>query len=170
MPEATVTTPQETQTALAVPAPQGELAERRELLDTGGIAIWEGRRAMLDNFDGDERAKFELRLLAMNDAKKGSEHLKERIMLKYWMVHEIEILKEDGELVPCYRVVLITPDLRAYGFVSDVLARAIREIYREYGRAPIDPPIPVQIKQKDTQGGKRCFIIAPAPDTLVEAT
>lgn len=139
----------------------GTPARQSERVDDLGIAVWEGGKACADNFDGDETQRFQRRLLCMSDAAKGGDHLNEVILVRYWLVHEVQIMQDDGEIVPCYRVVLVTPDNKAYGFVSEVLARGVREIYMQFGREPLDPPLPVRIKQKPTSKGRRCYVLVP---------
>lgn len=132
-----------------------------ESLDGGAMAVWGGRGASIDNFDGTDLEKFQRRMICMSDAEKGGDHLNETLLVKYWLVHEVEIAGEDGEVTPCFRVVLVTPEGKAYGFVSEVLARGVREIYQEYGRAVLDPPLAVQVKQKATGKGRRCYVLVP---------
>ena len=137
------------------------IVNHQEQVDGGALAQWGSRTLSVDNFDGDDLAKFQRRMLCMNDAEKGGDHLNEKILVKYWMVHEIELMQEDGELINTYRVVLVTPENKAYGFVSEVLAKGVREICGEYGREPLDPPLAVMVKQKQTSGGRRCYTLVP---------
>ena len=139
--------------------------ERQQDLDSGMIALWNSRAGSLDNFDGDDMQQFKRRMICMNDTEKGGDHLNETILVKYWMVHEVQIVNKDtGEVNDCYRVVLITPEWKAYAFVSAVLAKGVREIYRKFGTEPLDPPLAVQVKQKQTGGGKRCYTLVPVVD------
>jgi hypothetical protein len=143
-------------------APKLEHADTiAEELPGGMLAMWKRGAACVDNFDGDDKTKFARRMVCMNDAEKGGDHLNETIAIRYWMVHEIDLVNDDDELITCYRVVLITPENKAYAFVSEVLARGIREVSREYGSVPLDPPLLVQVKQKATAKGRRCYTLVP---------
>lgn len=126
-----------------------------------GFAAWDTNCAIVDNFDGDDQQRFRLRMLAMNDAEPVADHLNEKIPVRYWMCHEVQIADEQGEVEDCVRTVLITPDGKAFACVSFVVAKAVREICRTYGQDPLDPPLPVKISQK-SKGAKRMYILKVA--------
>jgi len=140
----------------------GELAEQQLDVGSGAVAIWGTPRASLDNFDGTEREIFIKRLSCQSAAKPGSDHLNKTIRIKYWMIHEVQIVNKDtGEIHDCLRTVLVEPDGSCYAFVSEVIARAVRDIFQEFGTQTIDPPLDVQVKQKSIANGKRCYVLVP---------
>ena len=128
---------------------------------TFGFPSWESNCACVDNFDGGEQDRFRLRMLAMNEAEPIADHINKKIPVRYWMCHEVQIVKEDGEVEDCVRTVLITQDGAAFACVSFVVAKAVREICRTYGQEPLDPPLPVTISQKN-KGAKRMYILKVA--------
>lgn len=150
--------------ALAPTQAGGPLAAHQEELDGGLLAFWDGPMRSVDNFEGEPDEKFRMQMKCMSDAEKGADHLNTTIVIRYWMVHEIQIVKDDGEVVDCLRVVLVTPEGQAIAFVSGVLAKSVRSICHHYGRSPLNPGLPVVIKQKNIDGGKRCYVMAPAEE------
>lgn len=138
-----------------------EGGEQVEVVERG-LAKWDNHQSdCLNNFDGDQRQKFALRMRCMA-ASGGDVAIGKVIPVKYWMVHEVEFInKETGDVVQTYRTVLMTPDLVPYAFVSGGVASGIQQIHAEFGTAVLDPPLYLRVEQKNTANKRRMYVLIP---------
>jgi hypothetical protein len=132
-----------------------------------GLATWNKEAHLaLNNFDGDERQQFALRMLCMSASSAGETSLNLPIPVKYWMVHEVDFENEEtGETVRTFRTVLVTPERATYAFVSQGVARSVQAIYEQFGNKPLDPPMLLKVEQKTTSKRRRLYVLVPAEAT-----
>lgn len=92
-----------------------------------------------------------------------TEAINRPIKLEHFYVHQVQIAGETpGEYVDAIRVVLIEPEGRAFGFVSDGIAKDLARIISTFGMGPYSPPIPVKAVQFNTRKGRRAYSLQPA--------
>lgn len=115
------------------------------------------------NFPGTPQEQWRMRALACGATCRGFDDLPEQgIDLKWWFVHRVEMVAQNsGEVIEPFRVVLITPDMSAYGFVSEFMVRELDGIRECFGDGPYDPPIKVKIVKAKSRKGFQFYSIAP---------
>jgi Phage Single-stranded DNA-binding protein len=75
-------------------------------------------------------------------------------LMKWFYAHKVELRSDKGgEVVDAIRVVLVDPDRRTLGFVSDGVVDSLDLIRSILGDGPYDPPIPVRVVRQKTRGG-----------------
>lgn len=132
---------------------------------TNGLATWEREQNRgLTNFAGDVRETFAFRMKCINASGGGDAAVGKEMLLRHWLVHEVEFVAETGEIVKSYRTVLVGPDGTAVAFVSQGVANGIRQIYSEFGTEPLDPPLRVRVEQRTTSKKRRVYVLIVIPD------
>ena len=132
-----------------------------DILSIGGG----GSGEMRHNFPADDPDEmWHLSSLASGpECNSGSDIIGQVIDMRYWLVHEVEIMDDDGTLTRSVRTVLIAKNGAAYSFVSTGILRSLQMFLQCYGLGPYDDPRPVQVIQSDTKGGRRILHLRPAP-------
>lgn len=117
----------------------------------------------LDNFDGDDIARWRLQSIATGpDVKKIDDVPAEGIAVKYFYAHPVELDgPTDGEVTEAIRCVLIDDQGVAYGFISNMLARDLARMIAVFGCGVWDPAIKVKIKVNPGKKGHKFFSIVP---------
>ena len=134
----------------------GELITRDPVLetilsDTFGAVIG----PELNNFHGDPTDKWRLTALATGPMVKSFDDTVGKIInIQYFYVHTVNVDgPTPGEFINAVRVVLIEPDLTAYGFVSNVLAQDLSRMIRTFGLRPWNPPVHVHVTKTPAKRG-----------------
>jgi hypothetical protein len=115
-----------------------------------------------DNFDGDNLHKMALELVATGpDSVQGSDLIGKEITFKYWYVHRVTLVKDDGEVITPARTVLIAPDMTSVQFTSKGVFDVLRLMVKRMGRVPLVPPITCMIREVKTRGKNRLLVLVP---------
>lgn len=117
----------------------------------------------LDNFDGDKIARWKLQAAACGPDVGGIDEIPaEGIAVKYFYVHPVELEgPTEGEIVTAIRSVLISDEGKAYGFVSNYLARDLARMISVFGAETWKPAIKVAIRQNKGKAGHKFYSIVP---------
>lgn len=134
----------------------------------GGLSTWKREpQRVVCNFDGDDRQRFLMQMRCLAASSGGDAVLGKPIRVRYWMIHEVDFLSDDGsEKVRTYRTVLVTPEGDTYAFVSGGVANGVRHIFNQFGTAPLDPPLVVRIEQKTTSNKRRVYVMIPETEPV----
>ena len=124
-----------------------------------------GGERIMSNFPlSSPEEQWQLMSLATSpDCKGGSEVINSVIDLHYWMCHEVEVTDDDDNMIRAIRTVLIDKSGDAFAFVSGGIFRSLRMLVKCFGKGPYEQPLPVQVMQSDTKGGRRILHLRPAP-------
>lgn len=116
-----------------------------------------------DNFDGDKIARWKLQAAACGPDVGGIDDIPaEGIAVRYFYVHPVDLDgPTEGEIVTAIRSVLIDESGKAYGFVSNYLARDLARMISVFGAETWNPPIMVQIRQNKGKAGHKFYSIVP---------
>lgn len=113
------------------------------------------------NFDGDNMQKMRLEMLATGPSVEKADKILGNILeVVYYYAHPVDIaVNNTGEVRPAVRVVLIDKDSKAYGFVSEGIARSLATLIFYLGQKPWNPPVKMKITQSSTRKGNRIYNI-----------
>lgn len=76
------------------------------------------------------------------------------------LAHQVTLMNDkSGELVTAVRCVLINPDGKTAGFVSEGVQRNLAMIFQLFGKPPYNPALFVRVKQVDTRRGNRTYTL-----------
>lgn len=135
-------------------------------IEDSGLATWtRDAQRCITNFQGDERESFVFRMKCLNALAGGVAALGLVIPVRHWLIHEVDFVSEEtGETVRTFRTVLVRPDGTALSFVSQGVANGVRQIFNQFGDAPLDPPLRVRIEQRETAKKRRVYVLIVVPD------
>lgn len=119
-------------------------------------------RLAAHNFDGTSLHQLGLELTATGpDSLSGGDMVGQKIKVKYWYAHNVEIEDKDGQLINTPRVVLIAADGTAVRFASSGVFDTLRMVVKYYGRKPFVPEMVCEIKQVKTRKGNKMLVLVP---------
>lgn len=103
------------------------------------------------------------------DCMKASDNINKTMLVEYWYAHQVQINQRDGNMVDGIRCVLISPDGNCVSAVSIGLASFVARLATFFGQDAIKPPMAVQIRQANVNGGFKMLKFEPlvgkkAPD------
>lgn len=86
-----------------------------------------------------------------------------QIAVKHIVAHSVEIVDEDtGEVTDADRIVLVTPDGQSFACVSNGVRRSLQMIMAlTNSMPPWDPAMVLEVSQKNTNKGRRTYILTP---------
>ena len=133
-----------------------ETLEMTDLFGASAVPI-----AAVNNFDGTPINRWDLELLSTGaDCLKGSEMIGEKIRIKYYYLHRVELADQHtGEIISTIRTVLISPDRIAVAFISEGIAKSLYSTITHLGKGPYDPPLEVSVRQISTGSGRRYYLL-----------
>lgn len=123
-----------------------------------------GEFRSVNNFAGDKMAKWRQQARATGpDCIPFKEFPAEGIPLETYYCHRVEMVSQNGgEIIEPIRVVLITPDGKCYGFVSDFIARELDSLIEMWGEGPWKPPLNIRVIKAESRKGNNFYSIQPA--------
>lgn len=131
--------------------------------ESGPLAEFAHEAPTIDNFKGDPLQQWQLAAACAGaSCRDGRELLGQSFPLTYWQVSSVEIMRDDGELIPAKRVVLLDSQGNAYGFTSDGVYGTLRLLVHKLGPGPYDPPILITVRERQTRSKRTVFLIEPA--------
>lgn len=77
----------------------------------------------------------------------------EMITVTNFLIYPVEVVTEDGELVPAKRTVLVAEDGKTYGSVAEGVFKSMQGIVQFIGMAPWTPGIKIQPFRSKTRRG-----------------
>ena len=123
--------------------------------------------SVVNNFDGDKLYRWQLEQLCKGkQCGKADDLLGKMTEIRYVYFHPCEIVDaEDGEVSTMIRTVIMTPDLKATGFVSAGVATSMMGLFKLFDGKPFEPAVKVKIEQKTTRLGRRIYVVEPVMDS-----
>lgn len=114
----------------------------------------------------DMESKIALYNALSGKSEKITDHLGEEIPMQHIAARPIEIVDtETGELIPQWRVTIITPEGKLYSAVSEGIRSSLGEIFDIVGKPPYNPAlIVIPIQEATRRGFKVVKFLAKAPD------
>lgn len=153
----------------------GEMKERAAELQptpqeqsdhTGGaISFFAGIAGdSISNFPGDAITRWKLESSATSECLGRKEAIEAgTIPVKYVYCHKVLVESiNGGELVDAIRTVLITPNGKAFGFVSNGIAASAAQLLKLLVANPKLSPISVRVVESETRKGRRVLSLVPA--------
>lgn len=136
-----------------------------------GLATWKREQnKVLTNFTGTDRESFAFRMKCLNATGGGDSAIGQVIAVKHWLIHQVQFTSEEtGETVETFRTVLVSPTGEAISFVSQGVANGVRQIFSEFGTAPLDPPLMCKVEQRATAKKRRVYVLIVVPDAAEPA-
>ena len=132
-----------------------DMGESRDLLSRSDQSLYSSH-----NFAGSKEELFRLTALALgHGCLPGSDHIGAIIEVKFWFVHEVSRVSNNGEVETWPRTVLITPEGKAYSFGSHGVFDSVKLIAQFYGRRPLDPALKFRVVQLTTANKNRLTIL-----------
>jgi len=152
--------------------PEGDIVSRSETLPIPykeqplSMAALKQSAESVHNFNGTPLDIWSQEALATGcDCADGSDYIGKRLEVESIYIHRIEIDGEDGEMVECYRTVLLTiNEPLPIGFVSDGVAKGAFNLLQTLGQNRFDPAVSVRISSKKTSKGHRFYSLGPWVD------
>lgn len=121
------------------------------------------RQPSWNNFGGGKLNQYRLTALACGAECGRFENMpQDGIDLHYAYAHVIEMeSSRGGEVINPIRIALIDKSGKAYGFVSDFLARELDTLRSVFGDGPWSEPLHIKVSVINTRRGFRVYTIAP---------
>lgn len=82
---------------------------------------------------------------------------KEAFSIVHILAQRVSIAQKDGTFNDAVRVVLISPEKKTLGFVSEGIRKDLGLIMQLYGKPPYSPPIKVKVVPVRTRQGFRMY-------------
>lgn len=127
------------------------------------LAIRLTEESPIHNFTGTKQEIWRKLALCSGSACRGKDDQPpEGIEVVNFMAHRIEMVNQQtGEVTEPTRIVLVTPNNEAYGFVSDFLADSLDMLIAAFGNGPWEPPIKLRVNEQKTRKGFKVLTIDP---------
>lgn len=120
----------------------------QEILGGGTELFW---ASIADDGTRESRAK----VLNAIDNAESFRDVKEPVTVKDVIVHNVEFVNEDGEIVQATRVVFVGPDGKSYASVANGVVSSLKKIFGLFGLPPWVPPLKLAPKEVKTRKGFR---------------
>jgi hypothetical protein len=144
-------------------APNLPAVSRQEL--DGAVTAWKdpfsGEQPIYSTWPADLPDRRKLEVLAISeDAQPGANYLGKDLIIQHLCWHYVEIESaESGELVPAWRIILISPSGERVAFVSLSIFKAIKLLSHVHGEPPWDPPVLAGLGLKKTRQGRNWYTL-----------
>lgn len=98
---------------------------------------------------------------AVNDTMPMTDLKEKPAKIVHVTMHAATVLTEDGEVIEVLRTVLTDSKGVNYAAVSDGVVGSIKQIAALYGPPPWDPPLELEMIEKNTRKGWRVYRLVP---------
>lgn len=123
-------------------------------LELGGLAM-----QLFSTLPTSERAR--VVALMQGQAEQVADIVGQEILVEHILAHSVETITEDGEAVGLVRIVLVTPDGKAYATTAAGIRESIRLLAKFYGLPPWKDGLKVKVEAIKTKRNRRTFRLSP---------